>query len=266
MYKLGWFSTGRGEGSRGLLEKTVAAMRTGYLPAEVAFVLCNRDPGEHQGSDAFMRLVKDYGFPLICLSSSRFRQGLGQDPEWRVKYDREVMKRLEGRVFDLGVLAGYMLIVGPEMCHRYPLLNLHPAAPAGPMGTWQEVIWQLVERRASLSGVKMHLATEELDQGPAVSFCTFPITGEVFQPHWQSCSSQPVEELKARYGEELPLFKLIRQQGMMRERPLFVETLKYLVEGKIVLRNGKVYDAEGRPAQGYDLTQRIEDVLRHGDV
>ena len=37
---------------------------------------------------------------------------------------------------DLSLLAGYMLIISPEMCRRYPLINLHPAAPDGPKGTW----------------------------------------------------------------------------------------------------------------------------------
>jgi phosphoribosylglycinamide formyltransferase-1 len=46
------------------------------------------------------------------------------------------------------------------------MINLHPAAPGGPTGTWQEVIWQLIEGRAVETGVMMHLVTPELDRGP----------------------------------------------------------------------------------------------------
>ena len=51
--------------------------------------------------------------------------------------------------YRLGVLvmAGYMLIVSPAMCRRFAILNLHPALPGGPTGTWQEVIWRLLDER-----------------------------------------------------------------------------------------------------------------------
>ncbi|GAH59253.1 unnamed protein product, partial [marine sediment metagenome] len=42
---------------------------------------------------------------------------------------------------------------------RYNMVNLHPAAPGGPTGTWQEVIWQLIENKAEETGVMMHLVT-----------------------------------------------------------------------------------------------------------
>ena len=63
----------------------------------------------------------------IAAGSSAEKEAL---PSWRLDYDREVMRRLEGFRPDLCVLAGYMLIVGPEMCQKYDMLNLHPAAPA----------------------------------------------------------------------------------------------------------------------------------------
>ena len=38
---------------------------------------------------------------------------------------------------DICVLAGYMLILGGAMCRQFHFLNLHPALPDGPIGTWQ---------------------------------------------------------------------------------------------------------------------------------
>src|SRR3970282_977676 len=94
-------------------------------------------------------------------------------PEWRLAFDGEVMRLLEPYSFDVGLLAGYMLIFGPEPCQQWTLLNLHPALPGGPIGPWQEVVWQLIDSRAEESGVLLHLAVPELDSGPPLTYCRF---------------------------------------------------------------------------------------------
>ncbi|NIN00786.1 MAG: phosphoglycerate transporter, partial [candidate division Zixibacteria bacterium] len=105
--------------------------------------------------------------PLVTFSYQKYKANAGGSggvpdevwPSWRLDYDREVMARLQEFRPDLCVLAGYMLIVGPEMCQKYDMLNLHPAAPGGPAGTWQEVIWKLIETGAESTGAMMHLVT-----------------------------------------------------------------------------------------------------------
>ena len=47
-------------------------------------------------------------------------------------------------------------------------------------GTWQEVIWQLIENDASKTGVMIHLVTPELDKGPPITFYTYLIREESF--------------------------------------------------------------------------------------
>ena len=64
------------------------------------------------------------------------------------------------------------------------MINLHPAAPGGPAGTWQEVIWQLIGNEAEETGVMMHMVTPKLDKGPPVAYCTFQIRGEPFDRYW----------------------------------------------------------------------------------
>jgi folate-dependent phosphoribosylglycinamide formyltransferase PurN len=168
------------------------------------------------------------------------------------------MKRLQGFYPDLCVLAGYMLIVGEEMCQRHNMINLHPAAPGGPKGTWQEVIWQLIDNRASETGVMMHLVTPELDMGPPVAYCTFPIRGKPFDKYWREIEGQSVEEIKKRQGENNPLFKLIRKHGLAREFPLIISTLKVFSQGKVrIIADKKLVDAEGKPIKGYNLTDEI---------
>ncbi|HUV57101.1 MAG TPA: formyltransferase family protein [Dehalococcoidales bacterium] len=269
MYKIGWFSTGRDEAARDLLQVVNNSIEQGEIKAEIAFVFSNREPGEAKESDLFLELVKSYHVPLICFSYHTFKVGQGVSitdeagalPRWRLDYDREVMNRLQGFRPDLCVLAGYMLIVGKEMCHRYNMINLHPAAPGGPKGTWQEVIWQLIENNARETGVMMHLVTPELDIGPPVTYCTFPIRGEPFDSYWQETEGQPVEKIK-KQGEGNPLFQLIRQHGLAREFPLIIATIKAFSEGKDkITPDKKVVDAERRPIKEYNLTDEINKTL-----
>ncbi|MBM3133127.1 MAG: phosphoglycerate transporter [Chloroflexi bacterium] len=260
MYRIGWFSSGRGAGSRSLLKTMHESIEKGEVKVEIAFVFCNREPGQSEETDQFLAQVKSYGIPLVCFSSRKFRATLSADqlPDWRALYDREVMKRLEAFPVELSVLAGYMLVVGPEMCRKLVMVNLHPAAPAGPKGTWREVIWQLIESRAERTGVMMHLATPELDEGPPVTHCSFSIRGEPFDDHWRKLERDGLEAVRAREGQEIELFKLIREHGLKREYPLIVRTVKAFSEGRVRVQNGQILDSQGKPVPGYDLTEEID--------
>jgi folate-dependent phosphoribosylglycinamide formyltransferase PurN len=260
---LGWFSTGRDKAARDLLTVAQRSIALGEIEAEIAFVFCNRELGEAKESDLFLELVESYGLPLISFSSQGFKTSQPRlSPQWRISYDREVMKRLQGFNADLCVLAGYMLIVGEEMCQRYNMINLHPAAPGGPKGTWQEVIWQLIESQAQENGVMMHLVTPELDMGPPATYCTFPIRGKPFDKYWAEIKGQSVEEMKKRQGESNRLFKLIRRHGLAREFPLIIATLKAFSQGKVKIEAGKVVNADGKPIKGYNLTNEIDKQIK----
>ena len=70
--KLGWFSTGRGEGSYGLLKATIDAIDSGRLNAAFEFVFVNRSRGQTKATDRFLDLVESRGIPLVTLSSRDF--------------------------------------------------------------------------------------------------------------------------------------------------------------------------------------------------
>ncbi len=263
-YKLGWFSTARGGGSRALLKTANDCIRNGDVKAEIDFVFCSRDPGESAETDIFLERVKSYGIPLVCFSYQKFkakfgsRAKVGTIPPWRLEYDREIMQRLEGFHPDLCVLAGYMLVVGPELCTRYNMINLHPAAPEGPKGTWQEVIWHLINTKARTTGVMMHLVTPELDRGPVVAYCTFSIRCERFDSLWRNVEWYP-EDTPESQAARNALFDTIRKHGLAREFPLITTTIKAFSEGKIKITPDKnVVDARGKTIAGYDLTKEID--------
>ncbi len=266
---IGWFSTGRGPGSRSLLAAARDEIASGRLNARIAVAFCNRESGEDENTDLFQQQVRDYELPLVCLSSRGFRRSRGERPvrkgeelpDWRRDYDREVMRRLEPYPFDIGVLAGYMLIFCEEFAQEYDLLNLHPAAPGGPKGIWQDVIWQLIETRAERAGVMMHLATPELDQGPPVTFCTYSIRGPAFDLLWSDITGRSTADIQTKEGEANPLFAEIRRHGVARELPLVIETLRAFAERRVRIANKHPTNAKGRPISPFDLTPEIERVV-----
>jgi len=270
MFNIGWFSTGRDPAARELLVEAHDRIEDGTIPGNISFVFSNREDGEFEQSDLFFDLVRSYGYTLIQFSSSTFKREMRAEgrkdegilKQWRREYDREIVKRLEGHEMDLGVLAGYMLIVGDEMCKVYDMINLHPAAPDGPKGTWQEVIWELLEERADRTGVLLHLVTEELDRGPVITYCVFPIVGGDLEPLWRDfearSESETVGDIAKTDGEGNPLFAEIRRLGFMRELPLIVHTLRVFAEGEVRIEDGTVV-AHGQPVPGgHDLSEAID--------
>ncbi len=238
-FSIGWFSTGRDRAARDLLATAHRNMANGLIPARIEYVFCNRDHGEHAESDFFLAFVREMGIEPITLSSKSFlpEERKRSMDNWRSLYHQAVLERIQAFRNQCIMLAGYMLIVSPEMCRRHTIINLHPAAPGGPAGTWQEVIWQLIARRAPETGIMMHVVTEVLDEGPPITYCTFPIRGAEFDPLWDELDgrlkSRTPAQLAAEEGESNRLFQRIRAEGVKRELPLIVMTLKTLAENTV---------------------------------
>jgi phosphoribosylglycinamide formyltransferase-1 len=283
MFEIGWFSSGRDEAALELLRVVYNEIQNGSIQGRISFVFVTREKGEKPESDKFIEFAENLGLKVICLSHRNFQsemrkaglvesQKLGRDSQllidWRDSYDHKAMEQLSGFNPDMVVLAGYMLIVSPEMCYKYKMINLHPALPGGPKGTWQEVIWQLLEEKSEKTGVMMHLITPELDAGPAIAFCEFSISDDDIKPLWSQWDSKrklkSLREIQKSEGEDEPLFKEIRNRGLKREFPLIVATLKAASEGKFAIINSEVISQGRKLERGFDLTNEIELTMVHG--
>ena len=265
--RLGWFSTARGSGSRGMLTTVLKAIDGGGLDARIEFVFSNRERGEGDGSDSYFDLVDGRGIPLVTHSSRRFREAHGGDFAGnRATYDEEVAKLLSPYNPDFSVLAGYMLIWSPVLCQAFTAINLHPALPDGPIGMWQEVIWQLIDDWSLESGASVFLVTEELDRGPSISYTRFPLRGWRFDHLWMALNHRNSNDIQAAESEDHPLFKALRQEEMQREPHLLLETLKVLARGDISVTGRSVVDANGASAAPLDLTNQVEAVLEPSDA
>ena len=248
MLKLGWMSTGRGETSLKLLRVVCEDIEAGRLDARISFVLSNREPGEAAQTDRFFDFARSRGLPLICESSSGLRQR-APGPDWRTRFDHLLSSRIEQFDVDLFFLAGYMLIVSDFLCTQYLMLNLHPALPDGPKGTWQEVMAELARTGAARTGAMVHIVTPELDRGPTTSYCSFSIEGE------------PFASLRGA-GDTDALADAIREDERRREFPLILTTLRSLAAGDIVISERRAYNSGGRLLDGgRDLSAEVERLL-----
>ena len=281
-YKIGWFSTGRDKAARTLLRQVYNQIKKGLLTdVEISFVFSNRQKGEATESDLFISQAKELRLKVINFSSRKFKpelrkrglevsKKLGRDSStliiWRNEYDMEIIERLRNFEHKVDVLAGDMLIWGFRRCKEFDGINLHPAMPDGPKGTWQEVIWEIIRSRSQDHGVMMHLVTPELDRGPAVSYCSFSLQGAEIDPLWEKLErrlkSRSLEEIIKEQGEKLPLFAEIRHRGFIREIPLLINTIKLFASGNLFIRDKKPFDRRGILEKGYDLTELVEEKIK----
>ena len=248
--RVAWLTTGRGPGSYGALQALCQSIDAG-LPVALTVAFVNRERGEFEATDRLLDLLDGRGVPVETLSSVRFRREQGGErsrpgeplPPWRRAFDEAAAERLVRYSFDLAVMFGYMLISTEPLYARFPIINDHPALPAGPTGAYQNVIAELIATGASESGCMYHLVTGDLDRGPVLSYCRFPIPTD---------PSARVPPDATRAGiEALPLYGEIRARGVAREQPFLVETLRALQEGRLTVP----------PSQPLDLTTEVEDAL-----
>jgi phosphoribosylglycinamide formyltransferase-1 len=222
-----------------LVQRIQRAIDGGQISGtEIAAVFCNRRRGEGREVDSFLAWCDERHLPTVCVSSRQLRRERPAD--WREELGREARSRLAGLGADLHLLVGYMLWLDDETSEQLPPLNLHPALPGGPVGTWQEVIRQLMAEGSTQTGATMQLirpGVENRDQGTPVTFFRFPIARGM-------------------------TFDQIRQQGFVREPFLLVETLRALAEGEIRIEHHRVIGPLGEPlAGGYDLTVTVDELL-----
>ncbi len=254
--RIAWFATAKGQSSRKLLNAALEAIARAELDAEIVCVVCNRELGQSANTDAFLRDAEQAGIPLIAKSSRDWRQrvrGEISNPgeplaPWRRDYDQHLYEQILECSPDIAMLAGYMMVITDAICERLPCLNLHPALPDGPIGTWQEVIHQLIAEQAESSGMVLQRVTTELDRGPTITSARYSIRGPQFDELWA--------EFGADAESETPLFHAIREAGVSRESIFILQSLRAISAGQTPL------GATGLPADGFepgsDITAAVE--------
>lgn len=239
MLKIGWFSSGNGIGSMQLLSQVNQEIKDNNLNASIEFVFTNKDPDESKGVENFCKFVKSLKIPLINISSNKYKlkHQANTFNDIRSLYDEKIITAINPYNIDIIVMAGYMLFTDKKLCDEFFMLNLHPAPPKGPHGTWQNIIEDLIKNKYLFAGAQIQIATTNRDQGPIISYCTFPITNnEIYGNLWTNIDTN---------GDinRSELFQKIRNDILKREPHLLVETLKSLVSKEIILQRNKIYNS-----------------------
>jgi phosphoribosylglycinamide formyltransferase-1 len=151
MLRLGVLISGGGTN----LQAIIDAIELGQLDAEVAVVVSSH-------SNAYgLELAKKAGIAAIHINPTAFATIKEFNHAIRVKLDEHEV--------DVVVMAGYMRLLGREVLQAYPsrVLNLHPAllpSFAGASG-----IQDAFEYGVKVTGVTVHFASENFDEGPIIA-------------------------------------------------------------------------------------------------
>ncbi len=244
MKRIGWFTTARGPGSFNLFKTMLDNIKDGTIDAKIAFVFINREAKGNQFRLNLIRMAEEAGIPVIILPSDSFEPELKvRDlPAWRDAYGKEMRETISKYPMDFGTLAGYMLILDPETCRRYTIINLHPALPDTYKGTWEEIVSQVVDNGDERYGATVHLCTPELDRGETICYDSFPL-----------------HKIRANYPSTEDSKKQVRIEELMREAHLLIGAIKMIVDGELVFKDGKVFDQNGAPTgENYCMAEKID--------
>jgi phosphoribosylglycinamide formyltransferase-1 len=165
---------------------------------------------------------------------------------WRESYGEGLREQISKYEMDFGVLAGYMLIFDRETCRKYTMINLHPALPDTYKGTWEEIVGSVVDNNDNQYGATVHLCTSDLDRGAPIAYDMFPL-----------------ESLKGKFRSREDLMKGIRSEELRREAYLLIGVIRMIVDGEVVLKDGKVFNRRGNRVSEYpNLAETINAQLR----
>lgn len=282
-YKIGWLSTGRDTAARNLLKAVRDDILLNDIPASIDWIFCHRETGDAAANEEYIQremffdMAAEFSIPVATLSHVKFKPELrklglqksrsASQPapeldEWRNLFGEQVVKTISMMpAVDIIVMAGYMLIIGDPELESLNMVNIHPALPWGPKGTWQEVIHTLIAEKADEQGAMVHLVTKELDRGPVISYCRFPITGAPWdepRAKWEDAINGN-SSIQDREAQEL--FRKIRHEGEIRELPLLTNAIRELAMGRVVVKDKKILVGGTQSSDGVDLTDIINESL-----
>lgn len=103
------------------------------------------------------------GIPNFCVSPKDFNS--------REEFNRELLKKLNACQADLVVLAGFLVVIPPEMIAEYKnrIINVHPSLIPSFCGTGYyglKVHEGVLKRGVKLTGATVHFVDEGTDTGP----------------------------------------------------------------------------------------------------
>ena len=183
------------------LQAIIDGVKSGYIPAEIAFVLSDK-------KDAFaLERARRAGIETIVLDLKKFKSREG--------FDKEIIKRLRKDKVGLVVLAGFMRLLSDHFIKEYKnkIMNIHPALLPSFKGT--HGIGDALKYGVKVTGATVHFVDERLDNGPIIL--------------------QKEVEVKDGDTEEILLERVHKE-----EHKLYPEAIKLFVEERLKIEGRRV--------------------------
>ena len=142
-------------GSGTNLQAIIDASESGVLEGDVVIVISN-----HDAARGLVR-AKEHGIDGVYIDRGRYNSIR--------EYNAAIRDILREYVVDVVVMAGYMRLLGKEVLDFWPnrVLNIHPALlPSFPGASG---IRDAFEFGVKVTGVTVHFASEEFDDGPILA-------------------------------------------------------------------------------------------------
>lgn len=142
------------------LQAIIDAVESGVITnTEISVVISN-----NKNAYALER-AKNHNIEGICISP--------KDYETRAEFNKAFLKKLDSYEVDLVVLAGFLVVIPPEMIAKYRnrIINVHPSLIPSFCGTGfygLKVHEGALERGVKVTGATVHFVDEGTDTGPII--------------------------------------------------------------------------------------------------
>lgn len=142
------------------LQAIIDAVENGTITnTEISVVISN-----NKNAYALERAAK-HGIEGICISPKKY--------ESRAEFNQAFLEKLNSYEVDLVVLAGFLVVIPPEMIatYRNRIINVHPSLIPSFCGTGfygLKVHEGVLERGVKVTGATVHFVDEGTDTGPII--------------------------------------------------------------------------------------------------
>ncbi len=189
------------------MEAIMRAADAERWPSQIAAVISNKPTA------AGLEVARAAGIPVAIVNH--------RDYPDREQFDAALASVIDQYRPDLVVLAGFMRILTEGFVNHFAgrLINIHPSLL--PSFTGLDTHQRAIDAGVKFHGATVHFVTAELDHGPIVAQAVVPVHDD-----------DDENTLAARVLEQ--------------EHLIYPRAVRDLLEGRLVLKNGRVISAEVR--------------------
>ena len=194
------------------LQAIIDGIADGSIPnTEIKAVISN-----NKNAYALER-AKKHNIKALCISPKSY--------ENRAAFNADFLEKLNEYKVDLVVLAGFLVVIPPEMIAQYRnrIINIHPSLIPSFCGTGfygLKVHEGALSRGVKVTGATVHFVDEEMDHGAVIAQVAVP-----------ALPGEPLEDLTARIHA--------------MEHRVYPQVLQWIASGRVHM-NGR--DVHVRPA------------------